>query len=115
MHEWGAVTAAVLAAAGALRGPAAEAELRIAPSVDPDVARGAFAAAAAGTMLQGATIHLRIVGDELACLDCARRYPGARLTPCPACGGDGLVVSAAPAAEVLVPGTPPACPQGMIT
>jgi Zn finger protein HypA/HybF involved in hydrogenase expression len=103
MHEWGTVTAAVREAAGALRRPAADAELRIAPSVDPDVARGAFTAAAAGTLLQGATVHVRVVWHELACLDCARRYPGARLTPCPACGGDGLVVSAAPEAEVLVP------------
>ena len=110
MHEWGAVTAAVQAAARLLDAPAAGAELRIAPSIDPEVARQAFAAAAAGTPLATAAVRLLVVSHELACLDCSRRYPGTELTPCPACAGDGLVIRKAPRAEVTVMGAPHSAP-----
>jgi Zn finger protein HypA/HybF involved in hydrogenase expression len=58
-------------------------------------------------MLQGATVHMRVVEHGLTCLDCTQRYPGDRLTTCPCCGGDGLVAASAPEAEVLVPGAAP--------
>ena len=109
MHEWGAVTAAVRAAAQRLAGPAAEAELRIGPSVDPDVARLAVTAAAAGTPLAGAAIRVHVRSHELTCLDCSRSYPGTTLTPCPDCGGDGLITRKAPDAEISV--TMPGLPQ----
>jgi Zn finger protein HypA/HybF involved in hydrogenase expression len=110
VHEWGAVTAAVQTAAAQLTGHAVAAELRISASVDPDVARLAFAAATAGTPLAGATLRVQRLSHELACLDCSRRYPGTQLTPCPDCGGNGLITRKAPDAEVRVI-TPPGPPQ----
>lgn len=102
MHEWAPIAKAVQRAASEAGSSIGPVELRIGPSVDPSVARQAYSASAAGTNLEAARMELRRVEDLLACLDCAEQYRGGRLQRCPSCGGDGLVVSPAPDAQLIL-------------
>src|SRR5450759_4299680 len=81
--------------------PVTTVSIALAPSVDPDAAAAAWQAAAAGLPLAGAAVRWLPAQDRLACLDCGREYDGDRLTQCPDCAGNGLVVRAAPELELL--------------
>jgi Zn finger protein HypA/HybF involved in hydrogenase expression len=97
VHEHGPIAgavAALLAAAGTR--PVATVTVTLGPGMDPEVASAAWAQASAGTAAGGAAVTWAEALDTLRCLDCGRDYPGDRLARCPACGGDGLVVDAAP-------------------
>ncbi|MCK2216950.1 hydrogenase maturation nickel metallochaperone HypA [Actinomadura sp. ATCC 31491] len=102
MHETGlirAAVAAVVTAAGGRR--VLHVTLALGPGVGPDAAEQAWRQAAAGGPAEGARLAWRRARDGLACLGCGRDYPGDRLTRCPDCGGDGLVVSPAPEVEIV--------------
>jgi len=89
---------ALLATAG--NRPVTAVTVALGPSMDPDAARTAWSAAAAGTAAATVAVTWSEAPDTLHCLSCGRDYPGDRLTPCPGCGGDGLVVVEAPAVEI---------------
>ena len=102
MHEWGLVAAAVHRLTAAVDGPVTALDLKIAPTVDAEVARAAFAAAADGTVLSGAEVRIVPLQATLACLDCTRRYPGRQADACPGCGGTGLIVDRPPEVQLTV-------------
>ena len=74
--------------------------LGMGPGVNRAAAESAWAVAASGTAVAGARVDWVRVDDVLVCLDCEREFSGSRLSRCPACGGNGLVVG--PAAEITV-------------
>jgi Zn finger protein HypA/HybF involved in hydrogenase expression len=101
MHEAGLLSAAVSVLADRSGGPVREVVLAVAPTVDIEAARAAWEAAAAGTSLAAAQVTFRTSVDTLNCLGCGTDYDGDRLTPCPACGGNGLVVHQAHELEIV--------------
>lgn len=101
MHEVGLLAAAVAEVATAAGGRrVAAVALVLGPGVDRAAAEQAWQTAAAGTCLAGADVSWRRGGDGLVCLDCGREYDGDRLSRCPTCSANGLVV--APAPEIAV-------------
>ena len=70
------------------------------PGVNRAAAETAWAVAASGTAVARARVNWVRVDDVLVCLDCEHEFSGSRLSRCPACGGNGLVVG--PAAEITV-------------
>lgn len=102
MHETGLLHAAVAALADAADGrPIAEVTLAIGPGVDPDAAAHAWSAAVPGTPAAQAAVTWIRAEDGLTCLTCGRDYTGDRLSRCPRCAGNGLVVAPAPEIEIL--------------
>jgi Zn finger protein HypA/HybF involved in hydrogenase expression len=101
MHEAGLLSAAVSALAERRSEPVREVVLAVAPSVDVEAARVAWDAAASGTVLADAQVSFTTARDTLQCLDCGHEYDGDRLTVCPQCGGNGLVVHEAHELEIL--------------
>lgn len=101
MHEVGLLAAAVSDITAATAGrPVATVVLALGSGVDTEAAAQAWQTAANGTSLAGAEVVWQRGSDVLACLDCSREYDGDRLTRCPSCSGNGLVVSAA--AEIAI-------------
>jgi hydrogenase nickel incorporation protein HypA/HybF len=101
MHEAGLLSAAVSALLERNEEAVRAVVLAVAPTVDVDAARAAWDAAATGTVLSGAQVSFTTALDTLTCLDCATAYDGNRLTPCPQCGGNGLVVHEAHEVEII--------------
>lgn len=102
MHERGPVTGAVAALLAATRNRSVAAvTVALGPGMDPAAARTAWSTAAAGTAVEAATVTWSAAPDALRCLGCGRDYTGDRLTACPGCGGDGLVIAPAPAVAVM--------------
>ncbi|WP_018637729.1 hydrogenase maturation nickel metallochaperone HypA [Parafrankia elaeagni] len=101
MHEAGlaraAVSAIIEASAGA---PVRTVVLAAATGVDISSASAAWHAAATGTPLEATDLTWEHAPDRLRCFACGHDYDGARLDPCPSCGGNGLVI--APADELAV-------------
>ncbi|EFC80544.1 hydrogenase expression/synthesis HypA [Frankia sp. CcI49] len=101
MHEAGLARAAVTAIIEASEGaPVRTVVLAAATGVDIASATAAWQAAAAGTSLETTDLCWQRAADRLRCFACGHEYDGARLDPCTACGGNGLVV--APADELAV-------------
>ncbi len=101
MHEAGLLNAAVAAVTAAAEGrPVLQITLAIGPGVEIAAAEQAWRQAAAGGVVEGATVTWRRAHDTLSCLACGHEYPGDRLTPCPLCGANGLVI--APAHEIEI-------------
>lgn len=101
MHEAGLLSAAVSVLADRESTPVRSVVLAVAPTVDLKAARTAWDVAAAGTVLADAEITFTTAQDTLRCLDCGREYDGDRLTACPACNGNGLVVHEAHELEIV--------------
>lgn len=101
MHEAGLLSAAVSALTERRSEPVRAVVLAVAPTVDVDAARAAWDAAAAGTVLADAEVSFATAQDTLQCLDCSHEYDGNRLTVCPQCGGNGLVVHEAHELEIV--------------
>ncbi|HLZ37445.1 MAG TPA: hydrogenase/urease maturation nickel metallochaperone HypA [Mycobacteriales bacterium] len=102
VHEWGLVGAAASAlteASGAV--PLARVVFEIGPGMDSEVVDAAWTSTVAGSGLAGAEVRWEQVQDALACLSCGSEYRGSALTPCPSCGGSGLVVTAAPEIAIV--------------
>jgi hydrogenase nickel incorporation protein HypA/HybF len=96
MHERAAVTAALNALFDETGGAVRRVTGVIGPGVDTAVVEGIWEEFAAGTPAAEATLELEIGFDTLRCLACGSDYQGAKLDPCPTCGGDGLVIVTAP-------------------
>jgi len=96
MHEAGLMRAAVAALAQASDGQrVATITLAVQPGVDLPSADAAWRVAAAGTCLEGATVHWQRALDRLRCFDCGADFDGQEADLCPACGGNGIVIEAA--------------------
>jgi hydrogenase nickel incorporation protein HypA/HybF len=101
VHEAGLLSAAVAALSERTDNPVRTVRLAVAPTVHLDAARAAWDAAAAGTVLADAELTFTTAQDTLSCLDCRQEYDGDRLTPCPSCDGNGLVVHPAHELEIV--------------
>ncbi len=100
MHETGLLRAAVSALVAAAEGPVGRVRLAIGAGVDREAAEAAWRTASAGTPAAAARVEWLAALDRLSCLTCGGSYEGDRLTRCPTCGGDGLVVEPAP--EIVI-------------
>ncbi|MGB8360829.1 MAG: hydrogenase maturation nickel metallochaperone HypA [Acidimicrobiia bacterium] len=101
MHE----RALISSAAWELLGRVGEAmvtsvTLAIGPETDPAVVAQAWSSATHSTPLEGATLNAVTRPHLLVCLECGREYEGDKLSKCPACAGNGLVIKTAPEVEL---------------
>lgn len=74
--------------------------LALSPETDPGVVEVAWRSATTATALEGTELNAVTRPHLLACLDCGDEYPGDKLSACPSCGGNGLVITAAPEVEL---------------
>lgn len=74
--------------------------LALGPETDPTVVAQAWQSATASTPLAETRLHSVTRPHSLVCLDCGVDYEGDKLSLCPGCGGNGLVVKAAPEVEL---------------
>lgn len=74
--------------------------LAISPETDPDVVTEAWRSATESTTLAGTELNPVTRPHVLSCLDCGEEYPGDKLSKCPVCAGNGLVVVPAPEVEL---------------
>jgi Zn finger protein HypA/HybF involved in hydrogenase expression len=102
MHERAAVTRALAALVAEADFQVGRVIALVGPGIDLDVVQSTWSSAAAGTVVERAELVCEQIEDVLRCLECEVEYAGAKLTPCPACGGAGLVVRRAP--EFVVQG-----------
>lgn len=97
MHEVGLVSTALSELLERTNGqPVRAVRLALGPGAEREVIEAVWAQAVAGTAADGAVVEWVEARDELVCFDCGRLYAARRLDPCPACGGNGLVVGPAP-------------------
>lgn len=73
-----------------------EVTLAVGPDTSPAVIEEAWRTTTAGTTLDAAALTCVVGSHRLQCLDCGVEYEGGKLSFCPACGGNGLVVEPAP-------------------
>ena len=103
MHERGLVSRAAAELIDSLGdSPVLSVELCIGPDTDRKVVEDAWRSVTAGTPMASARLDWVEASHELSCLDCGTGYRGRKLSICPSCGGNGLVVERAP--EVAVGG-----------
>ena len=97
MHERGAVARAVT---GVIQSSHGRRPLRVELELGPDVHSSSvelyWREFATDTIAADAVLSFGVALDELVCLLCHGHFRGSQLTICPRCGGDGLVVDAAP-------------------
>lgn len=74
--------------------------LALGPEIDPMVVAEAWRSATASTALAGTRLDSVTRPHILLCLDCGQEYQGDKLSVCPACAGNGLVVTPAPDVEL---------------
>jgi Zn finger protein HypA/HybF involved in hydrogenase expression len=74
--------------------------LALGPETDPSVVAQAWRSATVATPLAETRLNSVTRPHSLVCLDCGNDYEGDKLSPCPACAGNGLVVKAAPEVEL---------------
>lgn len=96
MHERAAVTRALAELIESADGAIGRVAARIGSGVDVAVVQSTWDQAAAGTRAQSSFLVCEAAADTLRCLDCANTYEGDKLAQCPSCGGNGLVIAAAP-------------------
>ena len=75
--------------------------LAVAPDVDEQTAREAWAHAVEGTPVERASVTVEVRFPEMLCLSCGVRYHGEKLDRCPECRGDGLPTQQVPVAAVV--------------
>jgi len=101
MHERGMVSAAAANLIETVSGRSlSEVTVAIGPTVSAEIAAEAWMSAVLGTTAEQATVHWVGRSHVLACFLCGWEYAGDKLDVCPQCGGNGLVVAAAPEVEV---------------
>jgi hydrogenase nickel incorporation protein HypA/HybF len=109
MHERSLVfaeAAALLTAVGDR--PPESVVVTLGPTMQQPVAEAAWVDAVRDTLLEPVPVRWERAGDTLRCLACGHEYAGDALRRCVRCGGDGLVVDAAPeirAAPMVRPAT----------
>jgi hydrogenase nickel incorporation protein HypA/HybF len=74
--------------------------LALGPEIDPMVVAEAWRSATASTSLADASLESVTKQHLLLCLDCGQEYEGNKLSVCPECSGNGLVVTPAPDVEL---------------
>jgi Zn finger protein HypA/HybF involved in hydrogenase expression len=74
--------------------------LALGPDIDPMVVAEAWRSATASTPLADARLESVTQNHLLLCLDCGREFEGNKLSVCPECTGNGLVVTPAPEVEL---------------
>lgn len=109
MHERGVIGLVVhelLADAGGR--PVGTVTVEVGPDVSMEAACAAWESAAEGTVAATAAVSWVTRPHGLRCFECGLGYRGDRLDSCPGCGGNGLVVEAAPEARLAqwMPGAP---------
>jgi len=96
MHERAAVTGALSSMLAETGGAVKRVVAEVGIGVDPDVVVGIWEETVAGTPAAAAELVCVPAHDLLRCLACGSDYAGSKLDSCSACGGDGLVIKAAP-------------------
>ncbi|MDH3499181.1 MAG: hydrogenase maturation nickel metallochaperone HypA [Acidimicrobiia bacterium] len=97
MHERALVSQlAVELASLAGSGRVSMVTLALSPETDSAVVEQNWRSAAADGVVEDAVVTCIVQDHGLYCLDCGIDYRGEKLTECPACGGNGLIVDAAP-------------------
>ena len=96
MHERAAVTAALLSMLAETGGAVTRVVAEVGTGVDPEVVAGIWEETVADTPAASAELVCEPAHDLLRCLACGSDYAGSKLDLCAACGGDGLVIKAAP-------------------
>lgn len=74
--------------------------LALAPETDPAVVDQTWRSATAATPLAGTRLDSVTRPHSLVCLDCGSDYEGDKLSVCPECAGNGLMVKTAPEVEL---------------
>lgn len=74
--------------------------LALGPETDPTVVAQAWRSATASTRLADTRLESVMRPHVLVCLDCGEEYEGDKLSVCPLCTGNGLVVKPAPEVEL---------------
>lgn len=103
MHERALISstaAALLDQTGGIE--VASVTLALSPETDPEVVAQAWRSVVASTSLAGARLNPVTRHHVLSCLDCGEEYAGDKLSICPRCSGNGLIVKEAP--EVALDG-----------
>jgi Zn finger protein HypA/HybF involved in hydrogenase expression len=93
MHERAAVTVGLRAVLAESGGSVGTVVADIGPGVDRDVVVAIWDELMAAS---GAELVIEESSDVLRCIVCGTDYAGTKLDRCVACGGDGLVIQAAP-------------------
>ncbi|MGA7271231.1 MAG: hydrogenase/urease maturation nickel metallochaperone HypA [Acidimicrobiia bacterium] len=70
--------------------------LAVSPETDPDVVELAWRSATSDSAVAAVDVLYLTREHWLQCLGCGRHYEGGKLTVCPGCGSDGLIVHPAP-------------------
>lgn len=106
MHERAIVSRTALeleSLAGSI--PVTEVTLATAPDTPVEVVEEAWRSASAGTSFADAVLTCVVRDHGLQCLNCGANYRGDKLSVCPACHGNGLIVEPSP--EVALVGWSP--------
>jgi Zn finger protein HypA/HybF involved in hydrogenase expression len=101
MHERAAVSGALAEMMAESGGSVTEVIAAVGPDVDLGVVTGIWEEMVFGTVAATARLVCEPAVDTLRCIDCGDDYRGSKLDRCPGCGGDGLVIVAAPEFEIL--------------
>ena len=101
MHERGAIGRAVVDFLASTDVEVRHVAAVIAPDVDPAVVDEVWATTTGGTLADGADLTLDRGQALLRCFDCGGDYPGDKTSPCPRCGGSGLIVRPVAAFEIV--------------
>ncbi len=98
MHEWALVSQVAADLLSRLQPGerVSQVALAVSPETDRDVVELAWRSATSDSTI--ATVDLLYLTKDhwLQCLGCGQRYEGGKLTICPACGSNGLIVHPAP-------------------
>jgi Zn finger protein HypA/HybF involved in hydrogenase expression len=70
--------------------------LALSPETDAAVVEEAWRVVTSGTPVAAATLTCITQDHVLQCLECGAEYMGGKLSPCPSCGGNGLIIDPAP-------------------
>lgn len=101
MHELARVAEAAVALASlAGDGRVSSVTLALSPETDVTVVEQAWSSATVGAT-EDAVLVCNVQEHGLSCLECGTDYHGDKLTPCPTCGGNGLIVDRAPEVELV--------------
>ncbi len=82
-------------------GRVSEVKLAMSPETDRSVVEQAWASTVVDGRFEDAVLTCIVRRHGLYCLECGTDYRGDELTPCPVCGGNGLLVDAVPEVALI--------------